>query len=152
MDREESGSWHGFGGTCQRSIEWLDVVAAELGDNRQHAYHALRGVLHALRDRLPVAEATDLAAQLPMLLRGLYYDGFSLRTAGQRYRTKREFLDHVRDGMKTGPNRVMDIPPDDACRAVFLAIERFVTDGEVRQVINALPAEIQEMWPVEVFA
>jgi uncharacterized protein (DUF2267 family) len=31
-------------------------------------------VLHALRDRLTVEEASDLAAQLPMLIRGLYYE------------------------------------------------------------------------------
>ena len=47
---------------------WLQELMEELGwRDRQRAYHALRVVLHALRDRLTVAEAVDLGAQLPML-------------------------------------------------------------------------------------
>jgi uncharacterized protein (DUF2267 family) len=67
---------HAFEVTLQHSQTWLDDVLDELRtDDRPLAYAILRGVLHALRDRLPQAEVVDLGAQLPMLLRGLYYDG-----------------------------------------------------------------------------
>ncbi|WP_197496500.1 DUF2267 domain-containing protein [Mycobacterium sp. 1274761.0] len=46
-------------------------------DQRTHSYAALRAVLHALRDRLPVNEAAQLGAQLPMLVRGIYYTGWN---------------------------------------------------------------------------
>src|SRR5690606_28951800 len=42
-------------------------------ERRNHSYDALRAVLHALRDRLTVDECADLAAQLPLLVRGVYY-------------------------------------------------------------------------------
>src|ERR1700724_1577467 len=45
-------------------------------ERRNQSYAALRAVLHALRDRLTVEEAAELAAQLPMLIRGIYYEGW----------------------------------------------------------------------------
>ena len=51
---------------------WLKELADELGwADRERVYHALRSVLHALRNRLTVDEAADLGAQLPLLIRGL---------------------------------------------------------------------------------
>jgi uncharacterized protein (DUF2267 family) len=41
-------------------------------ERRNQSYDALRGVLHALRDRLTVEEAAQLAAELQMLVRGIY--------------------------------------------------------------------------------
>lgn len=63
----------------ERSVEtthlWLNELAAELGEDDLHyAYRALRAVLHALRDRLPVEVVAKLAAQLPTLIRGIYYE------------------------------------------------------------------------------
>ena len=56
---------------------WLKELAQELGwEDRERVYHALRSVLHALRNRLTVDEAADLGAQLPLLIRGLYYEGW----------------------------------------------------------------------------
>ena len=51
-----------------RSVEkanvWINDVAAELQTSDRHeAYRALRAFLHVLRDRLPVPEAAQLAAQ-----------------------------------------------------------------------------------------
>ena len=64
-----------FDQTVQQTNTWLVEIERELGANRQRAYLALRGTLHALRDELVPDEAVHLAAQLPMLVRGLYYEG-----------------------------------------------------------------------------
>ena len=57
---------------------WLAEVAAEFGtEDRQFAYRVTRAWLHALRDRLPVPVAANFAAQLPEVLRGVYYGGWS---------------------------------------------------------------------------
>jgi len=61
--------------TVQTTHEWLNELTVLLGwPDRHDAYQALRGVLHALRDRLSVDEAAALGAQLPMLVRGCYYE------------------------------------------------------------------------------
>jgi len=63
-----------FDSTLQTTNIWLNDILGQLGWQDHHrAYHALRAVLHALRDRLTVDQAAALAAQLPMLVRGFYY-------------------------------------------------------------------------------
>ena len=61
--------------SVEKTHIWLKEIAEELGDeDRQYAYRALRAVLHTLRDRLTVDVAAKLAAQLPTLIRGVYYE------------------------------------------------------------------------------
>ena len=63
--------------TVQATNIWLkDLMALTGWDDRQRAYRLLRAVLHVLRDRLPVNEAVHLGSELPMLVRGLYYEGW----------------------------------------------------------------------------
>jgi uncharacterized protein (DUF2267 family) len=66
-----------FDTTVHKTHIWLNDIMQELGwDDRYKAYLGLRTTLHALRDRLAVEETAQLAAQLPMLMRGLYYEGW----------------------------------------------------------------------------
>jgi uncharacterized protein (DUF2267 family) len=55
---------------------WLKDMTTELGGERHEAYAALRAVLHTLRDRLTVDEAAQLGAQLPLVIRGIYYENW----------------------------------------------------------------------------
>src|SRR3979409_215181 len=64
-------------------------------ERRNQSYAALRGVLHALRDRLTVEETAQLAAQLPMLVRGLYYEGWDPTSVPMKL-SREEFLERVR--------------------------------------------------------
>jgi len=65
-------------------------------EDRQLAYAALRATLHALRDRLTVEEAVQFGAQLPMLLRGMYYEGWT--PSGKPLQEDREeFLAHIQE-------------------------------------------------------
>jgi uncharacterized protein (DUF2267 family) len=45
-------------------------------EKRNQSYAALRTVLHLLRDRMPVQESVEFAAQLPVLVRGIYFEGW----------------------------------------------------------------------------
>ena len=65
-----------FDKTLQTTHLWLDEIQAELGPDRQVAWKVLSVVLHKLRDRLPVQLAAHLGAELPLLVRGVYYDQF----------------------------------------------------------------------------
>ena len=67
--------------TLQKTGEWLrDIRQLLEWESDQRAYLALRAVLHTLRDRLPVVEAVHLGSQLPMLVRGFYYEAGRRRT------------------------------------------------------------------------
>ena len=66
-----------FDSTLHTTNAWLAEIQMRTGWQGRHAaYHALCAVLHALRDRLTVDEAVALGAQLPMLVRGFYYEGW----------------------------------------------------------------------------
>lgn len=129
--------------SVQKTYEWLVDMERELhtGD-RQIAYHALRSVLHALRDRLPVGEAVDLAAELPMLLRGLYYEGWQPTHKPEKL-NREEFLN------KIAANYGAPSTPDPLrfTRAVLSVLEMRVASGEMSDVRLALPKDIQELWP-----
>lgn len=56
---------------------WLRHVADAMAtDDRIFAYRATRAWLHTVRDRLEPHAATHLSAQLPDLLRGVFFEGW----------------------------------------------------------------------------
>jgi uncharacterized protein (DUF2267 family) len=73
-----STGFDGFDKTVHKTNTLLKQIETELGweNQRSMSYTALRAVLHALRDRLTVQEAADLAAQLPLLVIGIFYEGW----------------------------------------------------------------------------
>ncbi len=82
--------------TVQETNIWLKAIADELYfENRHQAYNALPAVLHALRDRLPPEAAVHLGAQLPILARGIYYEGWHMAGKPTKERSVQEFADHV---------------------------------------------------------
>ncbi|RPI58825.1 MAG: DUF2267 domain-containing protein [Lysobacterales bacterium] len=132
-----------FEQTVAKTNRWLDELGSPLGTHdRERCYHALKAVLHALRDRLPVGEAVDLGAQMPMLVRGFYYEGW--RPAGKPlvYRHKKQFLDQVRKGAPWLAED--DVEP--VVTAVFGLLSSELGGGEPGQVRGVLPAEIRELW------
>jgi len=132
-----------FTKTLEKTGRWIDDLMTEMGtsDPRQ-AYSVLRAVLHALRDRLTVDEAVNLGAQLPMLVRGFYYDGWRPEGRPDRYRHKSEFLLRVANAY--GGLSATEQEP--AVGAVFRLLSRHVTEGEIRHVRDQLPAEVRDLW------
>jgi uncharacterized protein (DUF2267 family) len=78
-----------FDTTVQNTNLWLKALIERLhtGD-RHHAYLAL----HALRDRLGPENAVHFSAQLPMLVRGLYFEGWHLEGTPTKERTRADFF------------------------------------------------------------
>jgi uncharacterized protein (DUF2267 family) len=132
-----------FDTTLQKTSVWLNGVMEEMGwEDRHRAYSVLRAVLHALRDRLIVDEAVNLGAQLPMLSRGFYYEGWRPEGRPFKYRYKEEFFAQV---AKTLPG-MEQAELERAVRAVFKVLPSQVTGGEIAQVRDQLPAEVREFW------
>jgi uncharacterized protein (DUF2267 family) len=134
-----------FDASLQKTQIWINDLMRELDweDKPQKACLALRTALHALRDRLTVEEAVHLGAQLPILIRGVYYEGWKLTGKPVKERHKTEFLDHIatafRDDDTVDPERVM--------RAVFKILARHISPGEIEDVKHLLPKTLQELWP-----
>jgi len=116
----------------------------ELGwEDRERAYHALGAVLHALRDRLTVAEAADLGAQLPLLIRGLYYEGWNPTGKPVKEHRKEDFLAHIAAALRGHP----EVFPEGVAWAVFKLLQGHVSAGEIGDVKHILPVQIRALWP-----
>jgi uncharacterized protein (DUF2267 family) len=123
---------------------WLKELTQELEwEDRERAYRALGVVLHALRDRLTVAEVADLGAQLPLLIRGLFYEGWVPTGKPVKERRKEEFLAHIVAAC-TGHAETF---PESVAWAVFKVLGRHVSAGELNDVKHVLPHEIRSLWP-----
>lgn len=132
-----------FDTTVQKTYDWLNELGGILGTgNRRLLYRALRSTLHALRDRLPIEEVAQLGAQLPMLVRGLYYEGWDPTGKPTRVRDKDEFLVPIALALANDP-----IDPEEAARGVFQLVANRITAGEMQDVKHILPAEIRALWP-----
>jgi uncharacterized protein (DUF2267 family) len=133
----------GFERSQQTTNVWLKELGKKLdNDDRHLAYMALRATVHALRDRLAVDEAAHLGAQLPMLIRGVYYEGWRPAGKPEREHTKEAFLAHV-----AAEARDPDFEPEPAVRAVFELLAERITAGEIEDVKSVLPKPIRALWP-----
>lgn len=133
-----------FEGTYQTTNAWLKELMEELDwQDRHRAYRALRAVLHALRDRLTVEETADLGAQLPMLIRGLYYEGWTPSGKPVKERKREDFLAHIEAAFRDDPA----IFPEAVAGAVFKVLQRHVSAGEIGDVKQILPVQIRALWP-----
>jgi uncharacterized protein (DUF2267 family) len=135
-----------FDSTIQTTNVWLNDILERLGwQDKQRAYHALRVVLHALRDRLPVNQAAALGAQLPMLVRGFYYEGWHPAGTPVKERKKEAFLAHIATAFRDDPY----FDPASVARAVFQVIAKHVAPGETKHLKVTLPGEIRSLWSEE---
>ena len=131
-----------FDKTLQTTNIWLDEIMAVIGPDRQVAWKVLSVVLHKLRDRLPLGLAAHLGAQLPLLVRGVYYDQFQPAKLPTDCRTLEEFHAEVAEWLRdTRP-----VDPKDAVRAVFATLSRHVPGGQIEHVREALPRPIRQSW------
>jgi uncharacterized protein (DUF2267 family) len=131
--------------TVQTTNVWLKEIGEDIGPDRQRCYHALRAVLGALRDRLTVEESAHLAAQLPTLVRGLYYEGYVPTGKPERIRSRDEFLSRVSEGL----GQIKPLGADEAAEAVFKVLSRHISKGELDEVKQSLPAEVRTLFPAQ---
>ena len=135
-----------FDTTLQETNHWLRLMMEELdSSDRRRAFTALRAGLHALRDRIGSANAVHLGAQLPMLLRGAYYEGWCL-PGSTHERHAEDYLNHVDSLLPR--NSAFDA--SEVALATFRVLVQCLDPGETRKLIRILPPEICALWPEEV--
>ncbi len=128
--------------STHKAREWLAEMAAELGtDDRHYAYRALRAYLHAVRDRIGVEEAAQLAAQLPLLVRGIYYDGWVPARTPTGHHTVDEFLSEVAEEAQLAGETEASL----VCRAGSAVLRRHVSEGEIGDVVAVLPESLRPL-------
>ena len=131
-----------FDKTLQTTNIWLNEVMERVGPDRQVAWKVLSTVLHKLRDRLPHELAAHLAAQMPLLVRGTFYDQYEPGRIPSDCRTYEEFCAEVAEWLSD----IRPVDPAVAIGAVFEVLSRHVSAGQIEKVRNALPKSIRQAW------
>lgn len=130
--------------SLDRSIDktnvWLSDVARCFGtDDRRMAYRVTRSWLHTLRDRLPVPIAAHLAAQLPDLLRGVFYEGWNPSKVPIKYGRD----EYVARFAKDAQIHQHEVPKAGAL--VTSAMLRHISSGAIDEALGALPADVRAL-------
>jgi uncharacterized protein (DUF2267 family) len=128
-----------------RSVEkthvWLNELSEELATDDVHdAYRVLRAFLHALRDHLAVNEAAALAAQLPIFVRGIFYEGWDPSRTPDHARDLDSFLQRIADEARLSGETEASF----AAAAASRVLARHISSGEAGSVLRVLPEHLRE--------
>ena len=132
--------------SSQKATLWLGDSMRELDwTSPQRSYLALRAVLHALRDRLMIEEVAQFGAQLPVFIRGIYYEGWNPSLTPVKDRRKKAFLEQIKKDFARSRNPMVD--PEHIARAIFRVLEKNLSHGELDQVRHLLTHDLRKLWP-----
>ena len=123
----------------QVTNEWLNEIAAQTGGSKQQAYHVLRGGLHVLRDRMTTEQSAHLSAQLPHLIRGIFFEGWKPAATPTKERSREDFLERLSTELPDG------VAPEAAATALFVTLKLHCDRGELAHVEQGLPGPLAEM-------
>ncbi|MEQ8821652.1 MAG: DUF2267 domain-containing protein [Sumerlaeia bacterium] len=130
--------------TIHKTQIWLKDLTNRTGfRDEEEAFKAIRAVLHSVRDRITINEAAHLGAQLPILLRGVYYEGWRPTDTPKTTRDKEGFLEMVREELH---RNAIQIDPEIASSAVFRLLNDHLSEGLQEDVKSMLPKEVRELW------
>jgi len=129
-----------------RSVEkahiWINDLAEELGTEDVHeAYRVLRAFLQALRDHLSVDEAAQLAAQLPIFVRGVFYEGWDPSSTPTHTRDLDSFLTRISAEARLAGETEASF----AATAASRVLRRHISEGEGLNVLRVLPHPLREL-------
>jgi uncharacterized protein (DUF2267 family) len=129
--------------TVNLTNQWLNELMELLSwHDKQKTYHALGAVLHALRDRLTLAEVAALGSQLPLLVRGIYYDGWQPIHKPVRDRKRAAFLAHITAAFPDD----QQLDAENVVWSVFQVLSKHISPGLVQNVQAVLPLELRGLW------
>lgn len=126
---------------------WLKDLDEKLHwQDRRKSYKTLKVTLHAIRDHLTINQTAHFSAQLPLIVRGIYYDGWVPSRVPIKERRLQQFYDHIRHNFDQAPGSQL-IDPERLSQAVFEVLNEHVSVGEIEDVRGELPSAITAIWP-----
>jgi uncharacterized protein (DUF2267 family) len=132
--------YRSFDTTVDKTNQVLRDIEEAYGwpkERRNQSVAALRTVLHALRDRLTVEESAQLAAQLPMLIRGIYFEGWDPSRVPVKA-GREEFLRRIREEFRYDVQGGVE----SVVHTVIGALRRYVTDDEWDDIRASMPKDL----------
>lgn len=128
--------------SLQRTMEWLKEIQEEFKwPDMDRVYDATKAVLLATRDRLTVDEAHQFAAQIPMVMKGMFFDRYDPTDKPLLIRDKDKFLEHVRNHFGDNP-----LDSEAAVRTVAKVLRKKISPGQYEDVVGSMPKDIKGLY------
>lgn len=128
-----------------QTMDWIYAIEEAChwdDDNQRRAFVALRAVLHQLRDLLTIEEAAHLSAQLPLVIRGIFFENWNPNPTTSEMIEKAEFLGSIAKLLY--PYQELDV--EKTTRGVFQVLRGKLPPGEFDKIISTIPKEIRELY------
>jgi uncharacterized protein (DUF2267 family) len=139
-----------FDRTIEKTHQFINDVARQIELEDKHiVFIGIKAVLHGLRDRIPLEEAVQLGAQFPVMLAGFYYQGWKPAATPSKERSVGAFVEKIKSNLPQGD---YPVEIEVLIGGVFAVLAQWVSEGEIVDVANMLPKDIQEFWPQPVVA
>lgn len=127
----------------QSMNQWLNELDSRVGwVDKNRSYRLLRAVLHEVRDHLSPDEAAQLGAQLPTMIRGVYYEGWNPSKTPVKERSREGFVSRVQQAFQMDPMG----DADSAIRSVFWLLDRHVSEGEMADVRATFTTKVRSLF------
>jgi uncharacterized protein (DUF2267 family) len=135
---------------AEEAHKFFRDVATEIGNpnDTDHAGRVTTAVLHALRERITPEESMHIISQLPMILKGIYVDGWKITKQLNNSETIEDFLNDIRSQNLRTAGR--DFGDDQQARetvtAVLNVMKQYVDEGEINHIKQQLPEPLAELF------
>jgi len=128
----------------QETNIWLNEIGERLDTaDRRKAFNALRATLHAVRDRVGADNALRLAAQLPLLIKGLFFEDWRPSETPTREREKETFLANVDAEVTRG----IGVDPEQAVKAVLEVLAEHIDVAQTEKLRRLFPENMRDLFP-----
>ncbi len=137
--------------SIQVTNRWFNELMQELNwADRKKTYIALRCVVHAWRDHLPIQDAVYLGEQLPTLIRGMYFEHWDPSDKPLPLRSREEFFSSLSSNLARNGEHRSDA--EKVTMALFRFLERKAIYGEISDLQHLVPAVLTDLWPAALRA
>jgi uncharacterized protein (DUF2267 family) len=135
---------------AEEANSFFKEVAQELQipEDTELAARVTTAVFHTLRERITVEESMHLISNLPMILKGIYVDGWKIMKHVYNADTLEEFLNEVRQhAPRTGDHDFGGKQmAKDTVKAVISVLRRYLDEGEIRHIQEQLPEGVAALF------
>jgi uncharacterized protein (DUF2267 family) len=131
----------------EKEIQILHIWIKEISynanwDQASFSLAALRAVLQELRDHLALKDLAHLSAQLPIIIRGIFFENWTPPKSSKSTYEHYLFLKNIEERL----NRYPHIEAKSAVSAVFKTLAKHISHGEKEKMRKILPESIEVWW------
>ena len=118
-------------------------------NDRDKAGRILTAILHALRDIITPQESLQLIAQLPMFIKAVYVNGWSMKKEKPKVRRIPDFVALVKEYDSPTADYDFEYSDEIAERYIdttFLYLRKYVSAGELSDIRDGLPKDLKDLF------